>query len=225
MPPSDFDKLGYWSPTTSSVDWCENNYVVSYYIAEFWNSFSSLFIIAIAIAGAYLCPIKEPRLLLICGMGIWLPALLIAWLAIATAGASLTGGSIQFFSFHVSMVSLELMVAYTGWAVYQQQTKHRHNPDLQWLTRTAATSFLSGVAIWLIDLNFCEYTNGVSPEALLPFPLYLHAWWHVLSGIGSYMIIQATIYEHYYGQGLQPFVYMWKGFVPAIGVQHTKKAN
>lgn len=29
---------GYWSPRTASIDWCEANYVVSSYIAEFWVS-------------------------------------------------------------------------------------------------------------------------------------------------------------------------------------------
>ncbi|CAF1152079.1 unnamed protein product [Rotaria sp. Silwood1] len=33
---------GYWSPSTSSIDWCERNYVVTQYIAEFWNCISSL---------------------------------------------------------------------------------------------------------------------------------------------------------------------------------------
>lgn len=32
---------GYWSPSTSSIDWCERNYVVTQYIAEFWNCISS----------------------------------------------------------------------------------------------------------------------------------------------------------------------------------------
>ena len=33
--------IGYWSPSTSSIDWCERNYAVTYYIAEFWNCISS----------------------------------------------------------------------------------------------------------------------------------------------------------------------------------------
>ncbi|CAF3528348.1 unnamed protein product [Rotaria sp. Silwood1] len=33
---------GYWSPSTSSIDWCERNYVITQYIAEFWNCISSL---------------------------------------------------------------------------------------------------------------------------------------------------------------------------------------
>jgi len=34
-------RIGYWSPSTSSIDWCERNYVVTSYIAEFWNCISS----------------------------------------------------------------------------------------------------------------------------------------------------------------------------------------
>jgi len=34
--------IGYWSPSDSTIDWCERNYAISYYIAEFWNCISSL---------------------------------------------------------------------------------------------------------------------------------------------------------------------------------------
>ncbi|CAG8466811.1 6315_t:CDS:2 [Acaulospora morrowiae] len=44
-------RIGYWQ-TTSSVDWCENNYEYSHYIAEFWNTFSSLAMIIFGEAGA-----------------------------------------------------------------------------------------------------------------------------------------------------------------------------
>ena len=42
---------GYWSPSTSSIDWCERNYVVTQYIAEFWNCVSSF---AMCVLGALL---------------------------------------------------------------------------------------------------------------------------------------------------------------------------
>jgi len=42
---------GYWEPHTSSVDFCEPNYVVSPYIAEFHNVWSSLIITYFGIFG------------------------------------------------------------------------------------------------------------------------------------------------------------------------------
>jgi len=42
---------GYWGPTTSNVDWCEENYLVTFFVAEFWNSLSSLAFVAVSIVG------------------------------------------------------------------------------------------------------------------------------------------------------------------------------
>ncbi|KAF9206293.1 Alkaline ceramidase 3 [Haplosporangium sp. Z 27] len=47
------DLAGYWGPPTSSIDWCEDNYVLSYYIAEFFNSFSSFAMILLGEAACY----------------------------------------------------------------------------------------------------------------------------------------------------------------------------
>jgi len=44
----------YWGTPTASLDWCETNYSVSPYVAEFWNTLSSLYISAVAMLGAYL---------------------------------------------------------------------------------------------------------------------------------------------------------------------------
>jgi|AntRauMFilla1563_2_1112583.scaffolds.fasta_scaffold323578_1 hypothetical protein len=40
--------MGYWGPITSNYDWCEENYVWTQYIAEFFNTLSS---IPVALAG------------------------------------------------------------------------------------------------------------------------------------------------------------------------------
>lgn len=37
------------------LDWCEQNYVVTYYVAEFWNTLSSLLIAFWAIIGIVIC--------------------------------------------------------------------------------------------------------------------------------------------------------------------------
>ncbi|KAI8886995.1 alkaline phytoceramidase family protein [Backusella circina FSU 941] len=48
------DNVGYWGAVTSSVDWCEENYTHSYYIAEFWNTISSLAMVALGFLGVAL---------------------------------------------------------------------------------------------------------------------------------------------------------------------------
>lgn len=42
---------GYWGKPTALLEWCEDNYEVTYYIAEFWNSFSSFMFIIPAFVG------------------------------------------------------------------------------------------------------------------------------------------------------------------------------
>eukprot|EP00929_Paragymnodinium_shiwhaense_P075606 TRINITY_DN38674_c0_g2_i1.p1 TRINITY_DN38674_c0_g2~~TRINITY_DN38674_c0_g2_i1.p1 ORF type:complete len:267 (-),score=41.49 TRINITY_DN38674_c0_g2_i1:50-850(-) len=59
---------GFWGQPTSTIDWCEENYLVTDFIAEFFNSTTSLFITA---AGALplvlhveLWPVLETRFLI-----------------------------------------------------------------------------------------------------------------------------------------------------------------
>jgi len=44
----------YWGTPTSSVDWCEKNYEVCHFIAEFWNTVTSSFISVVGLIGLYL---------------------------------------------------------------------------------------------------------------------------------------------------------------------------
>lgn len=55
MPPFDFDPRndGFWGDTTSTLDWCENNYELSWYIAEFYNTVTNLAMILPGLYGMY----------------------------------------------------------------------------------------------------------------------------------------------------------------------------
>jgi len=46
--------VGYWGARTSALDWCEPNYTWSYYIAEFFNTITSLPAFFLALNGLYL---------------------------------------------------------------------------------------------------------------------------------------------------------------------------
>jgi dihydroceramidase len=36
------NEKGYWYPETANIDWCESNYIITYYIAEWYNTLSNL---------------------------------------------------------------------------------------------------------------------------------------------------------------------------------------
>eukprot|EP00049_Salpingoeca_infusionum_P018598 m.357949 g.357949 ORF g.357949 m.357949 type:complete len:261 (-) comp17993_c0_seq1:1068-1850(-) len=46
-------KHGVWGPPTASADWCEINYAMTKYIAEFYNAMSSLIFVALGLIGLY----------------------------------------------------------------------------------------------------------------------------------------------------------------------------
>jgi dihydroceramidase len=43
--------VGYWGKPTSTVDWCEVNYEVTHYVAEFFNTFSSFAMVITGMMG------------------------------------------------------------------------------------------------------------------------------------------------------------------------------
>jgi dihydroceramidase len=46
---------GNWGPVTSTLDWCEENYRMSWYVAEFWNAVSNMNYILLALLGLWSC--------------------------------------------------------------------------------------------------------------------------------------------------------------------------
>lgn len=45
----------FWGSRTATIDWCESNYEISEYVAEFWNTISNLIMIVLPMYGIYWC--------------------------------------------------------------------------------------------------------------------------------------------------------------------------
>ena len=59
---------GFWGPIDSGIDWCEPNYIVTNYVAEFGNTLSSIPMVFWALFGWYLCwksGVKEKRYMIL----------------------------------------------------------------------------------------------------------------------------------------------------------------
>ncbi|KAJ2756745.1 hypothetical protein GGI19_000623 [Coemansia pectinata] len=60
----------YWGHATSTIDWCEENYVVCKYIAEFWNTVTNLAFFSLAIFGMWkVRSTRQESRFLLCYMG------------------------------------------------------------------------------------------------------------------------------------------------------------
>ncbi|KAI8912748.1 phytoceramidase, alkaline, isoform CRA_d [Gorgonomyces haynaldii] len=51
LPPA--GNQGHWGPVTATLDWCEENYVVSKYIAEWVNTWTNLNYLILCFLGIY----------------------------------------------------------------------------------------------------------------------------------------------------------------------------
>ena len=221
------DPSGFWGVPTASIDWCEQNYVVTRFVAEFWNTVSSLAMVAAGLVGLSIRRFaREIRvafgLLVLVGLGsvafhgtlrfelqmldelpmlylvtwltwllvetgpdrrfgAWLPAALIAYVLVATAGATLNRGHAQFLAFHVSFGALEVFcLARVTWIALRPENR----PVRTWFT-LGLLAYATGIAIWFVDLEACPRVSG----------LQLHAGWHVLVSIGFFLLLAVVSFD------------------------------
>ncbi|KAF9392374.1 Alkaline ceramidase 3 [Podila verticillata] len=166
MPPTaSHDQIGYWSPNTASVDWCENNYVVSYFIAEFWNTISSLFIIALGELGLYLCPTKERRFKVAFRM-----------ITLVGIGSTLFHGTLR----HKMQLLDELPMIYAATALLFISIETKNGPQGKWLPYSLA-SWLALTTIFVSitggKLQFYTFqaSFGVLQLAIVYYTTTLHS--------------------------------------------------
>ncbi|KAH9819674.1 ceramidase [Melampsora americana] len=268
------DVVGYWGPATSSIDWCEANYAISRYVAEFTNTFSNLVFVGLAMYGIKKCREQHlPLPLALCQIGIalvgfgsfafhatlnwnWqlgdeLPmiysACFITYVAFDTAPASSPRSwFVKALPTILSLYAIIVTVVYVQWPnpVFHQvayafiqilstvrvyhtvrnapdstPAEQQNRADALKLEVMGSAIFLSGFLIWNIDNIFCDQISQLKEAIGVPFSFLLegHAWWHLATGSGAYLIVVGLqLLSLTLKEGAEGFELKWGGLCPYV---------
>nr|XP_009505996.1 PREDICTED: alkaline ceramidase 3-like [Phalacrocorax carbo] len=98
-------------------------------------------------------------------------------------------------------------------------------PWLRGLGYTSLTVFLMGFFLWNVDNIFCDKLRALR-ERMPPVVgavTQFHAWWHILTGLGSYLHILLSLYTRTLFLKHRPKVKFVFGIWPVLLVEPPKK--
>ncbi|XP_024120178.1 alkaline ceramidase 3 isoform X1 [Oryzias melastigma] len=230
-------RLGLWGPPTSTLDWCEENYEVTFYVAEFWNTVSNLIMILPPLFGAlqtfrsglefrYIFSFLG---LAAVGVGSWcfhmtllyemqlldeLPMIYSTCVFVYCLYECFKQEkTVGFFPIALLFIfSMSVTLVYLQW---KEPVFHQVMygvlvaclvmrsifivtwvyPWLRPLCYASLAIFLLGFLLWNIDNIFCEQLRA--SRRVLPAGVgvltQFHAWWHIFTGLGSYLHILLSL--------------------------------
>ncbi|XP_035521938.1 alkaline ceramidase 3 [Morone saxatilis] len=214
MAPS-LDRQGYWGRPTSTLDWCEENYVISFYIAEFWNTVSNLIMILPPLCGAIQTFRDGLEFRYVC-----------SFLGLAAVGV----GS---WCFHMTLLyEMQLldelpMIYSTCVFIYclYECFKQEHGISLF----PIALLLIFSVSVTVVYLQWKEpvfhQVRESSRQTLPPgvgVVTQFHAWWHIFTGLGSYLHILLSLQIRSTYLKYRPKVKFLCGIWPTLHIEPQK---
>lgn len=230
---------GHWGAKTATVNWCEADYAVTRYVAEFWNSLSSLTIVVTGVFGIVMhVRAVEPRyiaafaMFIVIGLGsaafhgtllrsmqlldelpmVWANSVFI-YILIAmedelareprTAHVLMIAAITVLMTVAVAVLDKDnqdvFLLCYGGgvlyifWRSFAFDRKY-NSQGAVWLFEISLLFYGGGFLLWLTDRNFCPHVRS----------LYLHVFWHVFAGLGTFSAVIFWIWVRYEFLGRRP---------------------
>jgi len=253
---------GYWGARTSAVDWCEANYTWSYFIAEFFNTITSLPAAILALNSIYLTYkygyskrfFVVNMMIAMVGFGsaafhgslLWtgqildeLPMVyaslsflyallemeadkkpvykysahyLLAFAAIFTAVYLYLPDFFIFFL--VAYILCILTLVYHLTKIYRRPTTLFHQKAF--IVGSMGLYIGGWTFFWIPEVLFCNKLQSFN----------FHAWWHVTSTLGAFVLVLFSVYQRELVRGRRPqLCYNTFAGVPLLPYIHIPSAK
>jgi dihydroceramidase len=241
-------ELLMFSYQSSSIDWCEQNYVYSNYIVEFWNTITNIFVIILGFSGLYLSSTYEAynlyndrpayrykvyyTLLIFIGVGSS-----IFHGTLSQFGQILDEGSILAMIFFATMCEslLHAMASsalacgvilcwyynlvYTPYLLFLMGTITFYLIQKKWKVVTQNSNKPLAKEFYLLSvLTFICAFCCWIIDQICVFSFQFHALWHILSGLSIYTILLVECYAL-----SKNSVIKYYGIIPYIYHPNAKK--
>ncbi|EWC43978.1 hypothetical protein DRE_01330 [Drechslerella stenobrocha 248] len=229
-----------WEPATSTINFCEEDYYITGYVAEVMNVITNSVYIWLSCKGAHdVFKYDHPRIFAVCffsygvvGIGSILfhgtlkysmqlidecamiytaltmcfatfsyqrshlvQALVLVGCISIGLGITLAYHYLKNPLFHQNSFAL-IMIVLLGRSMYMMEAQIRQKSATEtnrmWkMVAWGVFVFLTGFGVWNLDNIYCQQLRRWRREVGMPwgFVSELHAWWHLLTGFGSYILL------------------------------------
>jgi dihydroceramidase len=155
---------GYWGVPTSTVDWCEANYAHSHYVAEWFNTTTSLAMGGVGLAGILLHRrVLERRFLFAFGL-----------LILVGLGSIAFHGTLEFGLQMLDELPMLYLVTLIVWILLENRPERRHG---NWLPAVLIGYCASLTVLYSLSRGKVEFFLYHSTFGSLELFALVSSWW------------------------------------------------